>query len=93
MKENGGFATLGHLYQNVLNVPGVNLKFLELQDFYSNFFIIGPLQRNEEFLRKLDYAAFEKIRDRVKFVDYDHVAQLHTKSFALIELQKSQISF
>lgn len=26
MKENGGYATFGHLYQNVLEVPGVTWK-------------------------------------------------------------------
>lgn len=76
--------------EHTTDIQNSLLKFLELQDFYSRFFIVGPIQRNEEFAHKLGYVAFETIKQRVRFVDYDYVAQLHTKSFELHELQKSQ---
>lgn len=59
------------------------LKFNDLQDFYSNFYILGANERQKEFERKVSYSAFKEIKDRVKFINYDFVAQFHTKSFEL----------
>jgi len=49
MEENGGYATLGFLYQNVLNVPGCNWKtktpFASMRRIVQNdrfFFKIKP---------------------------------------------------
>ncbi|MEO6833348.1 MAG: hypothetical protein ABI378_12450 [Chitinophagaceae bacterium] len=55
------------------------LKFNDLQDFYSQFYIVSSRTRNEEFLKKLNYSSFKEIRTRVKFIDYQFVSDLHTK--------------
>lgn len=55
------------------------LKFNDLQDFYSQFYIVGSKNRNEEFLKKLNYSSFKEIKNRIKFIDYQFVSDLHTK--------------
>ena len=59
------------------------LKFNDLQDFYSQFYIVGNVARQKEFNTKIGYGAFKDIKTRVKFIDYDFVSNLHTKSFEL----------
>jgi len=59
------------------------LKFIDLQDFHSKFFIISALERKKEFEKKISYSAFKEIQNRVKFIDYDCLSNLHTKSFEL----------
>jgi hypothetical protein len=55
------------------------LKFNDLQDFYSQFYIVSSKKRNEEFLKKLNYSSFKEIKNRIKFIDYQFVSDLHTK--------------
>lgn len=59
------------------------LKFNDLQDFYSQFYIVSSEHRNEEFLKKINYSSFKDIKNRVKFIDYQYVSDLHTKMFEL----------
>ncbi len=56
------------------------LKFLELQDFNSDFRIVADARRSQEFQAKLSYEAFRPIAERVKFVDYETVSEFHSKS-------------
>lgn len=55
------------------------LKFSDLRDFYSNFYIVSSQKRNDEFLKKINYSSFKEIKDRVKFINYEYVSDLHTK--------------
>lgn len=55
------------------------LKFVELQDFRSDFFIVADAHRKAEFEDKISLAAFSPIQSLVKFIDYNNVANLHTK--------------
>jgi hypothetical protein len=59
------------------------LKFLELQDFNVYMYIVSPDVRKEEFLNKIDFAGFNPIKDRVKFLTYEEVSQWHSKSSEL----------
>ena len=59
------------------------LKFNDLQDFYSNFYIVSAIERKREFETKINYGAFKEIKNRVKFIDYEFISNLHTKSFEL----------
>jgi len=59
------------------------LKFNDLQDFYSKFYIVSSVKRNDEYLKKINYSAFKDIKNRVKFIDYQFVSNLHTKMFEL----------
>ncbi|MDR1593215.1 MAG: hypothetical protein LBS43_01865 [Prevotellaceae bacterium] len=64
------------------------LKFNDLQDFYSKFYILSAIARKREFEQKISYSAFKDIKDRVKFIDYEFVSALHTKSFEFEKLGK-----
>jgi len=56
------------------------LKFDDLQDFYSNFYIVSSLKRKKEYENKLNRNAFRNIKKRIKFIDYEFVSNLHSKS-------------
>ena len=62
------------------------LKFNDLQDFYSEFYIVSDVARKNEFNKKIEYSAFKDIKARVKFIDYNFVSNLHTKSFELANI-------
>ncbi len=55
------------------------LKFNDLQDFHSRFYIVSSTSRNEEFKKKLNYSSFKDMKNRVNFIDYQFVSDLHTK--------------
>lgn len=55
------------------------LKFVELQDFRTNFYIVADSQRQAEFENKMTLNAFAPIKPFVKFWHYDLVLDLHTK--------------
>lgn len=61
------------------------LKFNDLQDFYTKFYIVSSEHRNAEFIKKINYSAFKEIKNRVKFIDYQYISDLHTK---MTELNK-----
>ena len=56
------------------------LKFVELQDFNSNFYIVANNLRKKEFEDKLKLNAFLPIRNRIKFWSYDTLAEYHSKA-------------
>jgi hypothetical protein len=55
------------------------LKFVELQDFRTNFYIVADSQRQAEFENKMALNAFMTIKPFVKFWNYDLVLDLHAK--------------
>lgn len=59
------------------------LKFNDLQDFHSQFYIVSSEHRKREYLKKINYLSFKDIKNRVKFIDYKFVSDLHTKMFEL----------
>jgi hypothetical protein len=64
------------------------LKFLELQDFNSSFKIVAPQSRKAEFEKKVSYEAFRPIKERVGFLSYQTVSDLHTKEHELLLIEK-----
>ncbi len=56
------------------------LKFVEFQDFRSNFYIVADKVRKREFETKLSLQAFKPLSERVRFWSYDDVAELHSKT-------------
>lgn len=62
------------------------LKFDELQDFYSNFYIVCSIQRKREFLDKVNRNIFRNIKNRVQFLDYEYISNLHAKSMEVYRL-------
>ncbi len=65
------------------------LKFVELQDFRAEFFIVADIHRKAEFEDKISLAAFSPIKSFVKFVDYDNIANLHTKMSEVVLAEKA----
>jgi len=76
--------------EHTTNIQNSLLKFLDLQDFYANFYIVSSKERKKLFESKVNLSAFVPIKHRVKFLEYDYIAQLHSKTFALHTLQASQ---
>jgi len=62
------------------------LKFNDLRDFYTQFYIVSSSQRKDEYWKKIDYSAFKDIKNRVKFIDYEYVSELHSKMFELYKI-------
>lgn len=55
------------------------LKFVELQDFRTKFYIVADSKRKVEFDNKISFNAFTSIKPYVKFWDYDSVLDIHAK--------------
>jgi len=64
------------------------LKFVDLQDFHSRFYVVSSKEQEQEFSAKLKYSAFNSIIKRVKFIDYNYVSELHTKTAELSKIQR-----
>ena len=65
------------------------LKFVELQDFNSNFFIVADKARKDEYAGKLALNAFVSIKQRVQFLDYDKVSDWHSKTFEIVSVENN----
>lgn len=53
-------------------------KFYELQDFFSDFFIVAGKHREAEFADKIEASIFSPITGRVRFLSYEKVAAMHS---------------
>lgn len=69
-----------HFYEveHSTDIKNSLLKFYELQDFFSSFFIVADKRREPEFQDKLSASIFNPIKDRVSFLNYDKVASMHS---------------
>ena len=65
------------------------LKFVELQDFNTNFFIVADKVRKAEYVGKLALNAFMPIKTRVQFMDYDKLSEWHTKTFEIASVENN----
>jgi len=65
------------------------LKFVELQDFNTNFFIVADKARKTEYEEKLTRSVFIPIKTRVKFIDYDKLSEWHTKTFEIFSVESN----
>ncbi len=65
------------------------LKFVELQDFYSKFYIVADKLRENEFKSKLSYDAFSILSSRLRFLSYEIVSNWHSKTYELIILEEN----
>jgi hypothetical protein len=59
------------------------IKFNDLQDFHSEFYIVSDEKRKDEYYKKINYSSFKDIKTRVKFINYQFVSDLHTKMFEI----------
>lgn len=65
------------------------LKFVELQDFNANFFIVADTARKAEYEGKLSLNAFVPIKARVQFMDYNKLSEWHTKTFEIASIENN----
>lgn len=49
------------------------IKFMEMQDFMTNFYCVSPESKLDKFIREKSKMAFKPIEDRVKFLTYEQV--------------------
>ncbi len=47
------------------------IKFNDLQDFFARMIIVADENKHSEFSQKVDYRAFNEIKNRVKFLNYE----------------------
>jgi hypothetical protein len=59
------------------------LKFLELQDFNVQMYIVSYKERQKEFLSKIELSAFKPIKRKTKFIDYEGVSKWHELAYKL----------
>jgi len=64
------------------------LKFVELQDFNISMFIVTDGVRQREFQTKLNLNAFLSIKKRVRFLDYEKLADWHSKIYEFTNLER-----
>ena len=50
-------------------------KFCDLRDFYSQFYIVAPKSRKEQFLKVMDRSAFNEMKGRIKFRSYETICK------------------
>lgn len=72
--------------EHTTNIQNSLMKFEDLQDFYSDFYIVGPADRKREYQSKLNRNIFKNIKSRVKFIDYEYISKLHAKTVELYHL-------
>ena len=76
--------------EHTTDIQNSLLKFFDLQDFYSEMFIVADNKRRDEFDTKLHYGAFKELEKnkRVKFLSYDSLNRLYNQT---IENRKNSV--
>ncbi|EKE15512.1 MAG: hypothetical protein ACD_11C00147G0006 [uncultured bacterium] len=65
------------------------LKFVELQDYNANFFIVADEVRKNEYISKLSLNAFVPVKTRVQFMNYDKLSEWHAKTFEIVSVENN----
>ncbi|MFX0140188.1 MAG: hypothetical protein ACFFDN_41495 [Candidatus Hodarchaeota archaeon] len=72
--------------EHTTDIQNSLIKFVDLQDFYTKYYIVADIARKSEFHKKINYNVFKGIKNRVEFLGYDDLSLLHAKTFELHEL-------
>ncbi len=62
-------------------------KFVELQDFNIEFYIVADKVREKKFDEVIQRSMFSSIRHRVKYWNYDFLSNYHSKAYELYLLE------
>ncbi len=62
-------------------------KFTDLQDFFSQFYLVAEADKQELFMKKIKIAAYADIRERVGFISYKKASDWHEKSVVISDLK------
>jgi hypothetical protein len=57
------------------------IKYYELQDFNSSFYIIAEERKRQRFNDLLDQSIFVVMKNRIQFRSYEMLAQIHSVAF------------
>jgi len=68
------------------------LKFVELQDYYINFFIVANDVRKKEYDSKMGLSAFTPILKRVAFLGYEQLSDWHAKAHEIMAVEGKILS-
>lgn len=60
--------------EHTTDIQNSVIKFCDLQDFHSNFYIVAPENRRGQFEKVMGRTAFKEIRDRIKFHTYEKIS-------------------
>lgn len=63
------------------------IKFSDLQDFYSNYCIVADLARKREFESKIAVNVFKNVKNRISFMSYDDLSEIHTNTYKSLKSQ------
>lgn len=74
--------------EHTTDIQNSLLKYSDLADFNSKFYIISSKDRINEYLNKINYRVFNDIKDRVIFKDYNFISNYHSKISALTSIGK-----
>jgi len=64
------------------------LKFCELQDFYTKYFVVADTVRKRDYEEKVSATAFSPIQNRIKFMSYDQLSEWHERSFQVVNVER-----
>lgn len=75
--------------EHVTPIQNSLTKFVDLQDFYTDFYIVAASARKNDFENKLKYSAFPPINKRTKFLSYEQLSEWHGNTYQLVTLESS----
>ncbi len=81
--NKSGFPARVFEIENTTDFSHALARFVELQDFRVQMYIVAPKERYQEFQDRLAYRAFNPVKNSVCFLSYDEVAVWHENSYKL----------
>jgi len=71
------------------NIRDSLVKFVELQDFRTEMFIVADEVRQRQFQETLKLSAFQAIKEYVRFMSYEYVSDYHANVSRLAVLEET----
>jgi len=62
-------------------------KYHDLQDFNTQFYVVSHISKKKQYQQIIERGIFKDLTKRVKFIDYDTVAEWHKRTSELLEIQ------
>lgn len=65
------------------------IKYSDLRDFHSNFCIVADIARKKEYESKISINIFKDLKNRISFMSYNDLSEIHTNTFKLLKSQEN----
>ena len=75
--------------EHTTDFRGAFEKFSELVDFRVDMIAVGHSARQRQFQDVIGRTVYEPLRARVRYLDYEHLAMLHSSTLSLAEVEKN----